>query len=221
MQEFTLCPRLVRRLFGFVLCLSSGLAHAAGQSPSTPANLTASVNGTSVSLTWSASTDDDGVEGYNVYRDDSYLTTVQSTSYTGTIDPNRLTQFTVSAFDGAPRQFSMRSDSVSVPSSLVPTDLTIPPSQPSGLAGTFQGNQLTLTWTASTDDEAVRGYNVYRDNRYLDTVETTRWVGSVNPNTIHRWSVVAFDIRQNFSPQSDAIRLPDNGPNRCVRYVCE
>ncbi len=183
---------------------------AAGQAPTTPDNLNASVNGSVVSLSWSASTDDDpdGVAGYNVYRNDQYETTVLENQYTTDINPDQLTQFSVVAFDHAPVMFSARSENVSVPDSLVPSDLTIPPSTPSGLTGTFEGDSLQLTWLASTDDEAVRGYNVYRDNQYLDTVTTEAWVGTVNPDTVHRWSVVAFDIRNNFSAQSDALRLP-------------
>ena len=186
-------------------------AFAGGAQPSTPENLNATVNGSSVSLSWSASTDDDGVVGYNVYRNDEYLTTVQDTQYSGEIDPNRLTQFSVVAFDNEPTLFSARSAQVSVPDSLIPSDLTIPPSRPGGLNAEFNGNELTLTWNASTDDESVRGYNIYRDNQYLDTVSSTQWQGSVDPNTVHRWTVVAFDIRNNFSPQSEALRFPSNG----------
>lgn len=194
------------------IVLTIGNAHAAGQSPTTPQNLNADVNGSSVSLTWSASSDDDGVVGYNVYRNDSYLTTVSEPRYTGAIDPNVLTQFSVVAFDNAPQVYSERSQGVSVPDSLIPSDLTIPPSQPDGLQATLAGGQFRLTWNDSTDDEGIRGYNIYRDNQYLDTVQESIWTGTVNPTTVHQWSVVAFDIRNNFSPQSDTLRFPDNGP---------
>ena len=192
--------------------ITIGYAYAAGQTPSKPQNLSAVVNGSSVSLSWSASTDDDGVVGYNVYRNDSYLTTVIEPQFNADIDPNVLTQFSVVAFDNEPRSFSERSDSVSVPDSLVPTDLTIPPSTPEGLQASLSGNQLRLTWNDSTDDEGIGGYNVYRDNQYLDTVQDSTWSGTVNPTTVHQWSVVAFDIRNNFSPISDALRFPSNGP---------
>ncbi len=207
------CHHCVQWCNGFVAVAALGLSvnvNAAGQAPTTPTMLRADVNGSSVSLSWSRSSDDDGVVGYNVYRNDEYLTTVTDAQYTGSIDPQRLTQFSVVAFDQEPRKFSIRSDTVSVPESLVPSDLTIPPSTPSGLRGSVTGNQVQLTWTASTDDEAVRGYNVYRDNQYLSTVATTAWTGDINPATVHLWSVVAFDIRDNFSPQSDAIRLPED-----------
>lgn len=212
MKKFKRNTQVFGLLCAIVASTIGEQAIAGGAQPSTPDNLSATVNGSSVSLSWSASNDDDGVVGYNVYRNDEYLTTVQGTQFSGEIDPNRLTQFSVVAFDNEPTRFSARSTQVSVPDSLVPSDLTIPPSRPAGLNANLNGNNLTLTWTASTDDESVRGYNVYRDNQYLDTVNATQWQGSVDPNTVHRWTVVAFDIRNNFSPQSDALRFPSNGP---------
>jgi chitodextrinase len=53
------------------------------QAPSTPTNLTASnVTSSSATLTWSPSTDNVGVSGYDVYRNGSKLTTVAGTQYT-------------------------------------------------------------------------------------------------------------------------------------------
>ena len=193
--------------------LFSETVQAAGQSPTTPQNLTAVVNGSSVSLTWDESTDeDDNVVGYNVYRNGQYLTTVTETRYTDTIDPDQVTQFSIVAFDNAPQSYSERSQSISVPQTLIPDDLIIPPSAPEGLQGSINGNQLRLTWNDSSGDVAIRGYNVYRDNQYLDTVQERSWRGTVDPNTVHLWSVVAFDVRNNFSTRSDNLRLPDAEP---------
>lgn len=211
MQNFKRNTLVFSGVIAVSMAITGNQAIAGGNPPTTPENVSASVNGSSVSLTWSASVDDDGVVGYNVYRDDEYLTTVQDTQFSGTIDPTRLTQFSVVAFDNAPTRFSARSSQVSVPDSLIPTDLTIPPSRPDGLSATLSGNNLSLSWNASTDDESVRGYNVYRDNQYLDTVSSTQWSGTVDPNAQHRWTVVAFDIRNNFSPQSEILRFPANG----------
>ncbi|WP_324606673.1 glycoside hydrolase family 6 protein [Kitasatospora azatica] len=71
--------------------------------PSTPTGLT--VTGTtasSVSLSWTAATDNVGVTGYNVYRGGSKVATVTSTGYTDTgLTAATAYQYTVSAFDAA------------------------------------------------------------------------------------------------------------------------
>ena len=53
--------------------------------PSTPTGLSGSASGTSVTLTWTAATDNVGVRGYDVYRDG---TKVGSVTGTATVPPN-------------------------------------------------------------------------------------------------------------------------------------
>ena len=73
--------------------------------PSVPAILTSgAVSSTQVALTWSTSTDNTGVTGYDVYRNGVLVTTspVTTTSYTDTTaSPAATYQYTVSALDGA------------------------------------------------------------------------------------------------------------------------
>jgi hypothetical protein len=71
--------------------------------PSAPANLTASdTTDSSVVLTWDASTDNVGVEGYYVYESDNVIDTVDATAtmVTGLTSETEYT-FTVRAFDAA------------------------------------------------------------------------------------------------------------------------
>lgn len=69
------------------------------QAPTVPANLAASVDGASVTLTWDASTDNDEVAGYIVSLGDEDLETVTALTYTETgLDPGTYT-FGVSAVD--------------------------------------------------------------------------------------------------------------------------
>lgn len=186
---------------------------AAGEAPTMPENLAGAISGNTVSLSWDDSTDtDDAVEGYNVYRNNAYVSTVFDSAYSGQVEPNTLYSFYVVAFDEAPRTFSPASDSVALPESLVPTDLTIPPTVPAELSGVIDGTDVTLQWSASTDDEAVLGYNVYRNNQYLTTVSQPEYSGSVVEGATTSFYIVAFDIRRNFSQRSSSITLPDRGP---------
>ncbi|MBA4496278.1 chitinase [Paenactinomyces guangxiensis] len=73
------------------------------QPPSAPTNLTAPVKtDTSVSLSWTASTDNVGVSGYNIYKGSELAGTATGTSFTVTgLVPNTLYTFTVKAKDAA------------------------------------------------------------------------------------------------------------------------
>lgn len=73
------------------------------QAPTTPTNLTSSsVGQNNVSLTWSASTDNVGVTGYNVYRNGTFVATATSTSYNVTgLSCNTSYSFYVRARDAA------------------------------------------------------------------------------------------------------------------------
>ena len=71
--------------------------------PSIPAGVAASANGpSSVSVSWSASTDAVGVTGYDVFRDGSKVATVAGTNFTDTgVQPSTTYSYTVDAFDAA------------------------------------------------------------------------------------------------------------------------
>jgi len=99
---------------------------------------------------------------------------------------------------------------------------TIPPSQPTNLIVTgVSPTSAQLTWTASTDNVCVAGYNVYRGdpvgsilagitpvNSFLDT--------GLVAGTVYRYSVEAFDCSNNLSPRSaplDSIIPPGPPPS--------
>ncbi|ASJ75840.1 sialate O-acetylesterase [Granulosicoccus antarcticus] len=205
--------------FSLLLSLISSLwlmpalsLQAAGLAPAAPGNLIGDIDAGVASLSWDVPSDDDVIEGYNIYINDRYTNTVFSNSYSTAVQPDTLYSFKVVAFDTAPRRFSPASASLTLPASLVPDDLTIPPSVPTDLTGDVTGTTVSIAWQPSTDDEAVLGYNVYRDNKYLTTVRTPAYSGDNAAGESHSWYVVAFDIRTNFSARSGRITLPDPGP---------
>ncbi|HWV79514.1 MAG TPA: glycoside hydrolase family 6 protein, partial [Isoptericola sp.] len=70
--------------------------------PSVPQGVTATADGTSVSVSWSASTDDTRVTGYSVLVDGEAATTSSTTSATVTgLDPETTYEITVTARDAA------------------------------------------------------------------------------------------------------------------------
>ncbi len=211
-QSFFPMRRVVAFLASCFLLAASQTALAAGSPPEAPDNLTGSLIEGLVSLSWDVPADDDTVEGYNVYINNQYSNTVASNSYSLQLDADTLYSFYVVAFDEAPRNFSAASESLTLPESLIPDDLTIPPSVPSELTGDINNGTVSLSWAPSTDDEAVLGYNVYRDNQYFTTVSSPEYSDADNGDESHSWYVVAIDIRTNFSARSERIVLPDPGP---------
>ena len=137
--------------------------------PSTPGALTATANsGTQVALSWSASTDNVGVTGYEVSRcagsGCTPATVVGNPGTPGHID-NGLTASTsytyrVRARDAAGNLSAAVTASVTTPA---PTPDTTAPSSPTNVSATaISSSQVTLSWTAASDNVGVSGYRVER-----------------------------------------------------------
>jgi hypothetical protein len=175
--------------------------------PSAPANLTGvGSNSTTINLSWTASTDNVGVVGYNVYRDGGAvpIATVSATNFSDTGLPISSTHtYTVKAFDGANNQ-STASNTVTV--STLGND-TVPPTVPTGLTATGSSSTaIDLVWTASTDNFAVTGYKVFRDGGLTEiaTVSTTSFSDTgLAVNSTHSYQVLAFDGANNQSAKSN------------------
>ncbi len=177
------------------------------QSPSTPANLTATSNDPhQVDLSWDASSDDTGVTGYTIYRDGNVLTTVDgsTTNFSDmTVIPGTTYVYTVDAFDSTGNH-SSQSD----PASVTPQADNQPPSVPADLAGqATTALRVNLTWSASTDNIAVTGYDIYRNYTLVaQNLEQTSYVDVlVDPSTSYSYQVLARDDSDNVS----ALSSPD------------
>jgi chitodextrinase len=142
--------------------------------PSVPNDLTSSsVTPTSISINWAASTDNVGVTAYEVYDGSNLVGTVTGSgpnapvttfNVTG-LNANTTYSFTVKAKDAAGNK-SAASAALSVKTAVAPppTDTT-PPTAPSNLVvSSLTGNSFTLSWSASTDNIGVTGYEVYLNN---------------------------------------------------------
>jgi hypothetical protein len=85
---------------------------------------------------------------------------------------------------------------------------TIPPTVPGSVAATApSGTQVNVTWSASTDNQAVRGYDIYRNSQLIATAgaSTLSYTDTgVAPGTSYSYTVDAFDGSGNHSAQSAA-----------------
>ncbi len=94
-----------------------------------------------------------------------------------------------------------------VPGSLPPgSSDTIVPTTPTGLKATVTSSSAVgLTWTASTDNVAVAGYNVYRNGALIGTTAAAAYSDSgLGAVTSYSYTVAAYDGAGNVSAQSTA-----------------
>jgi len=181
--------------------------------PTTPGGLSATAtSSTSVSVSWSASSDNVAVTGYNVYRDGALLATVAAgtLTYADTVAVGSTHSYTVDAFDAAGNH-SATPATVTV---TTPTSDTTPPTTPTGLTATAPNwTQVNLSWAAATDNVGVAGYTVYRNGAAITTVGggTLSYADTaVTPATNYSYSVDAFDAAGNHSNASApaAVHVP-------------
>ncbi|TDD48745.1 hypothetical protein E1263_33080 [Kribbella antibiotica] len=83
------------------------------------------------------------------------------------------------------------------------------PTVPAGLAaGTVTATTAALTWSASTDNVGVTGYDVLRNGSPVGTATTTSYQdGGLAPNTSYSYSVRARDAAGNTSAAGAAVTV--------------
>jgi acid phosphatase type 7 len=85
-----------------------------------------------------------------------------------------------------------------------PQDNT-PPSAPANLAGSSPSStQISLNWSASSDNTRVAGYRIYRNGTEIGTTKTTSYTDSGrSAGTTYSYTVKAFDSVGNTSAASN------------------
>jgi hypothetical protein len=90
------------------------------------------------------------------------------------------------------------------------------PSEPGNLAGSVTPGGVSLSWTASTDDTAVTGYEISRDGSPLTTTagSATGWTDAGAPaGAAHTYGVTAVDGSDNTSAEASVtVSVPAGGP---------
>lgn len=95
---------------------------------------------------------------------------------------------------------------------------TEPPSTPTGLSySNVSVNSIDISWTASTDNVAVAGYNVFVDGSsvVLGETSTSYTITGLQPNTSYDIQVAAVDSSGNTSVASNVLQvttIADNTP---------
>ncbi|NBD73977.1 hypothetical protein GVX82_02965, partial [Patescibacteria group bacterium] len=197
----------------------------------TPPSVPTGVSATEISavpqitVSWNASTDDQVLGFYNIYRDNTLYASTSLTSYADTgIFFDVEYAYEVSAVDLTGNE-SARSATVTAevtPSggSSGPFD-DDPPTVPENLGATidFSGPEVTLTWDPSSDaDSGLDRYRVFRDGTFRGSVTSgeTFVDTTVALDTAYVYTVSAVDRADNESAESDPLLVdvtpPDTTP---------
>lgn len=206
---------------------TSGVPNTSPFPPSPPTNLHATaVTSTSVTLSWTASNRGCcSVTGYDISYFQAFddigrgmsVGNVTTATVMANIRPGQEYRFWVSAHDDLGHRSSLSNVAVVVTPVTDTGPDTVPPAAPSGLsANPTSGLNTTLTWSPSTDNVAVTGYNVYRfDGLFISTllatVTGTTYAATVNSDR-DQFYVRARDAAGNVSIASNTVTVTGGSP---------
>jgi cellulose 1,4-beta-cellobiosidase len=182
--------------------------------PTAPSGVTVSATtSSSVSLTWTASTDNVGVTGYDVYRGGALAGTATTTSFTDTgLTASTAYSYTVKARDAA-GNVSAASAAVTATTQAGTGGDTTAPSVPSSLAVTgTTASSASLSWAPSTDNVGVAGYRVYRGGVQVGTAAGPTFTDTgLTAATQYSYTVAAYDAAGNVSARSAPVTATTQG----------
>lgn len=178
------------------------------EAPSDPTGLTASnIQETTASLGWTASTDNVGVTGYNVYIGGTNIGSVTGTSANLTgLTANTSYSAYVTAVDAAGNESGASNTANFTTQSGADTEA---PTAPSSLSASNTTQTTTdLSWNASSDNVGVTSYSVYVDGNLDGTTASTSYtVSGLTASTTYSMYVTASDAAGNTSAQSNSINV--------------
>lgn len=178
------------------------------QAPSTPANLVAqALSYNKVNLSWALSVDNIGVTGYWIIRNGVTIAPATTTSFSDTtVNPQSNYSYQVIAFDAVGNNSALSNiASVSTPNA---PDVQAPIAPTSLIASAVSQNQINLSWNPSTDNIGVVGYEVYRNNVKIATINTTSYGDTgLAASTSYTYFVKAFDAAGNYSSNSTSVSV--------------
>jgi hypothetical protein len=163
-----------------------------GVAPSKPVNLRAiNVTENFISLQWDPSHDNVKVDGYDVYRGDTVIAHVKSTTYVDNNVSNNTYIYKVRALDTSGNHAD--SDSLTVPPAFNgPIDLQF---------FRIEDSKGLITWKPPFNSNGVTGYRLSRnDNVAVELSATLHAFGDLKPGTTYVFEVRAIRNGQYSSP---------------------
>ncbi|MDQ5938956.1 MAG: hypothetical protein QG642_646 [Patescibacteria group bacterium] len=181
--------------------------------PSTPGNLNATVISPSqINLGWSASTDNIAVTGYAIFRNNTEIATTTSNSFINTgLTASTTYAYAVKAYDAAGNR-SASSTTISASTLATSSDSTAPSTPLNLTASVISASQINLNWSTSTDNTAVTGYAVFRNNVEIANVTSNSYQNTgLTASTTYSYTIKAYDAAGNRSAHSNLVSATSLG----------
>lgn len=186
--------------------------------PTVPSGLRLQVNcSLVVTLSWTASTDNVGVTGYDVFRapgsgtNGTFVQVGTTTTTTFSENLTNIFRYEVRARDAAGNTSEFTAPLTAVPPPCPAPD-TQPPTMPGTPTATVTCGSATLTWSASTDNYGVVAYEVWTapgpsGTTFTQTGTTTTTSFILNGPGMVRVEVRARDAAGNTSPFTTPVQV--------------
>lgn len=174
------------------------------EAPSTPSDLTVvSTSTASANLTWTASTDNVAVAYYKIYVDGVFHVNASNNSATVSgLNQGRTYTFYVMAADAA-GNVSPQSNTATATTLI---DIEAPTAATNLTLGTVGTNNISISWTAATDNIGVASYDIYVNGQLMSSSTATNAnITNLNSSTLYTLYVVAKDAAGNISPASNSV----------------
>jgi chitodextrinase len=156
---------------------------------------------TSISLLWSASLDNVGVAGYDLFVNGAKVGTTAATTYTfANLSCGTSYTLAVDAYDSS----GNRSQAAAVQASTSPCADTSPPTTPGLPTQTGStATSISLGWSASLDNVGVAGYDLFLNGAKVGTTAATTYTfANLSCGTSYTLAVDAYDSAGNRSQRS-------------------
>lgn len=190
--------------------------------PTAPGNVTGRLSGGGIHLSWEASTDDNRVAGYRIYRNGREIGQTNTAALQYAVGEPFVAGdiYTVTAYDAVGHVSDFSEPAVIDDEPVV---INAPPHWPEGsvlTAGAITQTGAVLSWTAAADDEGVTAYKVYKNGDLLATVTgTTYTVTGLGSSTAYLFKVEAGDGDDQWTtdgPEVGITTLPGGGSHTTV-----
>ncbi len=178
--------------------------------PTAPTNLSiVSTQSNSINISWTASTDNDAVVGYEIYVDDvlNFRGATSTTYEVLNLVGGTTYDIKVLAYDSDNNKSNFSNEVTG--STVAGADIT-PPNAVSDLSSPPLDNEqstLTMSWTKPFDNVGVVGYDIHLNQSYYASVGdvTTYSITGLTPQTPYRIAIFAKDLAGNISAISNVV----------------